>query len=458
MIYYKVDIMKQNRFKDSFIIHADRYCLLYFPLKEKIALVDNTLLGNIKNNKLIPEFKEILKTKDIDVIKIETDGNPKGSIPPDLMLLPTSDCNLRCRYCYSSGGETKKYLPWDVAKAAIDFSFNNLMKMKDKKKRFHLGFLGGGEPTLNWEVLIKAVNYARKKAKSEKLSFNAGLVTNGTASEERGLWLANNFDSITLSFDGPAEIQNFNRPLANGRSSYKLVYRSAKLFDKNKVNWGVRSTVTEMFVNKMPETVEFFADNFENLRQIAFEPVCKTGRCIKGTCPSPSQEDFVKYFIEARKIGRKEGITIRYSSANLKKCSLRFCGTSGRIFAVNPDCSITSCNEVDDMKKDFSETFIYGNFNKNTNSFDIDMKKVENLRKRTLVNMHGCENCFAKYQCSGGCPVRSLRATGSIFKPYYGNCYIVREALKEELLYLALNKKESVLNKSKESIIEKEAC
>ena len=60
------------------------------------------------------------------------DGEPATADPPAAALRPTavtlfltSACNLRCVYCYASGGEQPRYLDEQVALDAIDFVVDN---------------------------------------------------------------------------------------------------------------------------------------------------------------------------------------------------------------------------------------------------------------------------------------------------------------------------------------------
>ncbi len=65
--------------------------------------------------------------------------------PGLLALSVTSDCNLRCRYCYARGGESSASMNWITARRAIDV-------MAECFDGFKIQFTGG-EPLLNLNLI-----------------------------------------------------------------------------------------------------------------------------------------------------------------------------------------------------------------------------------------------------------------------------------------------------------------
>ena len=81
----------------------------------------------------------------------------------NVTLEVTEKCNLRCKYCiyHPSHPEYRAFghenMKWDVAKKAIDF----LKEHSQNAENRHIGFYGG-EPLLNFELIERAVEYAKK--------------------------------------------------------------------------------------------------------------------------------------------------------------------------------------------------------------------------------------------------------------------------------------------------------
>ncbi|UNC93056.1 radical SAM protein [Candidatus Contubernalis alkalaceticus] len=65
-----------------------------------------------------------------------------------VVLWLTSDCNLRCKYCYARAGEKQTYMSFDTAKKVLG-SIPNPFKVQ----------LSGGEPLLNFELVRQISSY-----------------------------------------------------------------------------------------------------------------------------------------------------------------------------------------------------------------------------------------------------------------------------------------------------------
>ena len=100
---------------------GDQY-ILYAPLNHTILKVNKglvALLNKIKQGYNVPQDKTTLTAlenlKKLGIIngedRIPQDPNPNDEyLPTSVTFLPTSDCNLKCIYCYANSGTYKKYL------------------------------------------------------------------------------------------------------------------------------------------------------------------------------------------------------------------------------------------------------------------------------------------------------------------------------------------------------------
>ncbi len=133
-----------------------------------------------------------------------------------LTLQVTQNCNFRCRYCPYSNFETdaqrshtNEKMTLDTALCAIDFYFDHSRGVAAPLVSFY-----GGEPLLEFPLIKEVVKYSKKKFEGRKLRFN--ITTNGSilTDEVVEFFLANDFD-VTISIDGPREIHDKNRRLAD---------------------------------------------------------------------------------------------------------------------------------------------------------------------------------------------------------------------------------------------------
>jgi uncharacterized protein len=406
--------MKYNFSTEIFSIPYKDNHIIYAPLKRLAFMISPrvvNLLYEIASNSgaeasVTGERKKLLKPfYELGLIGGSNDGLPAqvGNVfsPNYVTLFLTGRCNLRCIYCYASGGEKeKKTISLSIAKSAIDFIAHNALLRGQKS--IGVGFHGGGEPTLAWSVLVGCVEYAKKKAAGLGLKANFSLATNGVISEKRIAWIMDNFSGLNLSLDGPEEIQNHHRPLANGRGSFSRVMKNVKMMNDRNFPYGIRSTVTARSVAHLDRITDFFGRACR-ARVVHFEPTFACGRCLCTGIEAPSAGEFIEGFRKARIVAEKLGISIYYSGARLNTITTVFCKAPGDSFCVTPRGDVTSCYEVCSRDDPRSEVFFYGKYDNKKKAFMFSEKKLAYLRERTINNIPYCEDCFCKYHCAGDC-------------------------------------------------------
>jgi len=143
-----------------------------------------------------------------------------------LVLNVSHDCNMRCRYCYAdegSYGQVSGLMTPTVARQAIDRVF----------ERYQVPFVMffGGEPTLNPDAIQAACDRLLELHDSGAISHlpKWGMVTNGLVLTPRVQEIIKQYDLIvTVSLDGPPEINDRLRIARNGKGSYSSVARNIR--------------------------------------------------------------------------------------------------------------------------------------------------------------------------------------------------------------------------------------
>ncbi len=440
-----------------FVPYGEKF-ILYSPLKKKVFLVNSSLVkliselkngGNVSVGAMPENVLNILKQNQIiDGKRDKTLKTPSDEFKPtNVTLFPTSDCNLRCVYCFSDGGSSPNYMKWEYARAAIDFVISNALKQKTKV--VGVNFHGDGEPTLAWDFIKKCVDYTRTEAIKNKLGYSFNMGTNGLLSKSQLEFIVNYFDTVTLSFDGPPEIHNKQRPLVNGEGSFKYVEKTVKFFKRKKFKFGIRPTVTQLSVNHLPEIVKFFYKKYK-IKSIAFEPLFECGRCKKTKWGAPSREKFIENFKKASKLANKYGVYITYSAARVDHLKNKFCGAAGTNFFVTSEGLVTSCVEVTKLSEPRAKIFIYGKYDPKSIAFVFGYKKLKTLRGRVVSKIKHCNDCFAKYHCAGDCLCKIALAGSLDSTDKNPRCIINRELTKQQLIDLLVNKKRVLTVKPRE--------
>jgi uncharacterized protein len=154
---------------------------------------------------------------------------PLAPFPLTTMVLNvTNQCNLSCTYCYEYGedkivdtenGRQPKFMTEETARASVDF----MLKESGANKLAHITFFGG-ETLLNFPVLARTVAYARQRAAEEGKDVDFSLTTNATLLKPEIIeFLAEERIGVTISIDGPRDLQDKFRVFHNGAGSYDVV-------------------------------------------------------------------------------------------------------------------------------------------------------------------------------------------------------------------------------------------
>jgi len=115
-------------------------------------------------------------------------------------LILTSNCNLRCRYCFEKDKRPQN-MPDEVALRAIDF----LLAASRTTKDVGILLFGGG-PMLRMDLIETVHRYATKKAKAAGKTVTWSMMTNGILMDaDKAEWLARHNVKYLLSMDGGRE-------------------------------------------------------------------------------------------------------------------------------------------------------------------------------------------------------------------------------------------------------------
>ena len=405
--------------EELFIVpDAEDSYYLYAPLRRVIVSMNGSAVGavsrylNSEDSALSPEESEVIKH--LRSVGLFSEPIPELPITPDnylfrpheVTIFPTTRCNLRCIYCYANAGLRHVDMPWEIAQAAIDLVVENALAVE--RDDFIVGFHGGGEPTVNWKLIEQATMYAKQRAEETGLDVKIHCASNGVLSQRQREFIINNFTGMNISLDGPADIQDRQRPLANGKGSFAYVMETIQYFETNNFPFGIRVTLTANDGHRLSDIVMFIHQHFPQLDQVHVEPVWQCGRCrVTGEHP-PSEEQFIASFEEAYDLAQDLGFSLFYSGARLDVLTNKFCAAPGDGFSVTPEGIVSSCFEVTDPADPRAELFHYGRYDEISKSFKIDQQRVERLRWLRVENIKHCSDCFCKWHCAGDCLAKAL--------------------------------------------------
>ena len=422
----------------------DDHQILYAPRLGFVSTVNNDLvnllaeLGSIDAGTLNVEQQatlEFLEQKHV------LNGSSEASVvtefqaqyrPTMVTLFPTNQCNLRCKYCYASAGDSNPMtMDWFVATHAIDEVIRNVKGQG--QSMVSLAFHGGGEPLFPWDFVRRAVEYAEEESEKAGLKLTVFSATNGLLSTSQLDWIMKHLASLNISFDGLPHVQDYHRPLPNGKGSFAFVDRTMKYLDAHNFNYGVRSTISSYNVDLMEESLDFIGQNYK-AKMVHFEPLFYCGRCKTNNSLSPDMEKFLLNFKKCDLKAKRYGVAFMYSGCRIESLTSTFCGATRDNFSVTPDGFITTCYEVTTRDDPKSEIMFIGKM-KDDGSLEIDEGKRKFLHSMSVNNLEYCRDCFAKWHCGGEC-IAKLGHTDYFGPRGHDRCQLNRKLVLSRLVNL----------------------
>lgn len=419
------------------------YYLVYAPLRRlvmKLGPEQVNLLARLRHGRARKGDADSELVKHLvqcGVINGKPEARPPSLVgaayaPTRVTLFLTNRCNLACRYCYAGGQTAELAMDEAAGRAAIDYAARNCRARK--LKMVNVGFHGGGEPTMAWELLKALTAYGRETARRLGLEYRSGMSTNGCFSEERARWIAQNTHFVSVSMDGPPDIQDYYRPLRSGGPTSPLLRRTLRAFDRAKFPYSFQATITRETVREMPRIVRWFARHTRP-HFLKFEPVSDCGRYFGLPREIPAGRTFARYFNLATDEARKRGVKLSFSGVRLWGSGVSyFCGAFAEPFNVTPDGRVSACYEAYSAETPYADVFLFGRWNAGKKRFEIDRRKLDGLRERNVYRLSPCRNCFCKYSCGGDCATRNFRRAGVADLSLVGaRCDAIREITRYRL-------------------------
>jgi uncharacterized protein len=413
----------------KFILYRPRLQLAFVGNQAMVDLVADLASQESPSDASVPEdAMAFLRT----IGFLEPDPPPLPSPdrsyrPTTAVLLLTNRCNLRCTYCYASGGEGPvQDLPLELAQVAIDHACQNGVELG--RPQFELTFHGGGEPVQAWETMQEATAYARGK----DLPCNVSMVTNGVWTARQREWILHNLDGLSISLDGRQETQDRQRPFASGRGSFKAVMRTISALDKAGFSYGIRMTATAPWRGRLPEDVRFICEE-TGCPAMQVEPAFNTRR---GEHKGPTQEEseaFIDAFMEAFEVAHQAGRRLTYSGARPWLLATTFCTAPYGALVVSAAGKLVACYEITDRNHPLAEFSTVGQI--------VDSRVVVDDQARNALLTYleekraTCRDCFCYWHCAGDCYTRSFYAHAGGSQGANPRCTINREITTRILLW-----------------------
>jgi len=367
-----------------------------------------------------------------DVALSQVSGLLSPEAPPPLstiVLNVTNSCNLSCRYCYEYGEDrlesaaAPQIMNEETARQSVD----TLIAESGHNKKLQITFFGG-ETLLNFKVIRPTVEYARRRAAEEGKFVDFSLTTNATLlTRDVSQWLADNHIGVTVSIDGPKEVQDSMRVFERGMGSYDVVApRIKELLSIYKTRpIGARVTLTSKTIDvpgifaHLTEEMGFYEVGFAPVTSSSgldyaidgdgFDTLLAQFRALAGRyVDAAAQGSYLGFSNLSDILGEiHKGVAKAYP-----------CGAGLGLLGVAPGGEIGLCHRfAGSGDHDFGDV-----------RTGVDAaKRVEHLAKGHIDHRTDCRTCWVRSLCSGGCYHEAQVRYGDRFRPNLHYCDWIRE-------------------------------
>lgn len=377
--------------------------LLYAPVAGNMLLVSNDEAEDIERAIANPDQQSVDM---VDVIEALTMGTPVSGRDAKvnnvdefllMYILPNYICNFSCSYCFSAKGRSNQVLKKEHLKAALDYFIDSKRISTD---RLAISYLGGGEPTLSWDILCFGLKYGSELAEQQGIQLMTTVVTNASRiTEEMVKTFSKYHVQVRVSFEILEDIQN------KQRGQYDAVCCGLNLLAKCSVPPMVRAMITPDNVELLPIMIETLHKKFNHVKEVLFDPITSKETFSDVEFTKSFYDRYYLKFLEARTLATRYGIDLGCTPLrNLNMVVERFC--TGE-FCLTPEGTITLCHQISSPKEKNYSDYIYARIN-NENRIVIDNEKFKSLiAKNTVYTNPKCKDCFIKWNCGGGCMMQN---------------------------------------------------
>ncbi len=344
-----------------------------------------------------------------------------------LSINVTQVCNLHCTYC-AAGGDGTYGSP--TKKIAVEKTIPQIKWLMDRlpsNATFSINFLGG-EPLLYPEALSAigeyALSYAQTSAPEKNIRVQFNVVTNGTLFTEKSIAELKKINcSITLSLDGPPEINDRVRPTLTGAGATQKILEGLKLLLSSRQ--GIGSIGVQAVFGKhnceVVKAYQFFRElgldwyefNYDqtNSDAVSSEKFERELTAVAALAPTEVELRKIKFFNQV------------FTHIDSQRGLNNFCGSGKSYLVLDAQNRAFTCPwEVNDPKLAVGS------------GTELDLKKMQHLDK-TQLEANNCGTCWARHLCGGGCMYAHKKVTGSKHNPDVLYCDRTRNLLSTAIMH-----------------------
>jgi uncharacterized protein len=198
----------------------------------------------------------------------------------------------------------------DVAKHAVDMFVRSVEKSVADGYKDQQIVIYGGEPTLNKDTLVFALNYIVRVKKEKKLPDSVGVTinTNGIKLDEDIIESAKKAGAtIAISIDGPPQVHDKLRVYPDGKPTLKNVIEKYQLAKSMGAKTGLCCTVDNHNLGRLTSVLGWLSDELD-VKGMGFNILLENKRNLSDEEYDNYSRETAEELIECFKLARSKGI------------------------------------------------------------------------------------------------------------------------------------------------------
>lgn len=419
--------MELRRFNDILAMKTSQGAYVGFHSRNlEVADISEELWDSFNMSVSQGDALEQLQAWDLEnSLPMPQTQKPSGKIH-SITLNVTQICNLACTYC-AAGGDGTYGDP--VKKISIEKTLpqlNFLLEKLEEGDSFTITYLGG-EPLLYPEGIQLIAEFLDGKSKEKNLSIKHRIVTNGTLLTHKNVSLLAQIKAhVVVSIDGVKAVNDVLRPMKNGKSSTDEIEQGLDRLQ------AVRSLISSLTLSAVfgktnmdvlgsylffksfnPDSIELNFDHDEMDLTLSerftqgYQQVLETAFASGGEA-------------EIRKIARMNQV---FANLDQQTRVMNYCGAGKSFVMIDSKNDIFPCVWSPNKPAEALGSGTY-----------ISESKRAQFQK-PLVEKQGCNTCWARYLCGGGCSYVHEKASGSKGIPAEVFCFQSRSLISLAISY-----------------------
>lgn len=365
----------------------------------------------------------MIREKDLNILykKAQLKLSQKGqkdttSIPNSYVIKLTTECNLRCYYCYMGSCSN------DYEQMSNDLFEQILDQIKNVTQKFTI-YLHGGEPCLRLDLIENLKSWIDKNRLNDSVTIM--LQTNGTIVNQEIIDLIKSMKiNVGISLDGIDDASNHARVFKDNNPTIGYVLKNIEKLLSHNITVGIFSVLTAYNASKMPELIKHLVGI--GIRNFVINPLVLWGNAENMNKLMATQDQVYKTYKELIDwLGNYNSLRDsdeQVTERNLHwwfrgmvdgikgyMCNCSPCGAGIQTIAISPTGNVYVCDQYYGDHR-----FLIGNLMASTLESIIQSAQPLVKSLRNIYNIDTCKQCVWRYVCCGGCSASSFYYSGNM--------------------------------------------